>query len=399
MSVYWDPSQQSSQLKSNFTKDADRAFDDFCKKFLNSSNGFFIAPDFKQTELKQIQTTNLFTSYNSRTNGDRNSSSKLAQKASQPIRALNVKNIKEVTRLDLDKKSLPKTQGSPTQLLNQQRIEVNNTRDILREKLVQSITKFQSQTTIDSKLNSHSNIDNLFEKEDKILQDLIGPKQESTRLIKNRSEKKLNEPYMYCKSNNNTMSINISPKNVECDEKNEITDLFNNPRAEFIVNPIPIENKKNLHSTYFGSLSINDFKHKLKRIDTLSQTYLKGKDQQNFSLSQTALNTVLSNSSLNLNVTYRNPNINKKHIEDHRKNFNSKNLNNSQIILNSTFDKLLNEYLNPPEKSSVKVKNNLNVSKYKYKSVKFLHTKIENQHIRKKDKHIYFLTKYFVKKE
>jgi hypothetical protein len=369
MSVYWDPnhlpSQKSSQLKSNFTKDADRAFDDFCKKFLNSSNGFFIAPDFKQTELRQIQNTNLFTSYNSRTNGDRNSSLKFAQKASQPIKALNVKNIKEVTRLDLDKKSLPKTQGSPTQLLKQQRIEVNNTRDILREKLVQSITKFQSQTAIDSKLNSHSNIDNLFEKRDKILQDLIGPKQESTRLIKNQSEKKLNEPHIYFKSNNTTMPINLSSKNVECEEKNEITDLFNNPSAEFIVNPIPIEKKKNpyLHSTYFGSLSINDFKNKLKRIDTLSQIYLKGKDQQNFNLSQTALNTVLSNSSLNLNVTYRNPNINKKHIEDHKKNANSKNLNNSQIILNSTFDKLLNEYLNPSEKSSVKVKNNLNVSK------------------------------------
>ena len=368
MSVYWDRSKQKSgQIKSNFTKDADIAFDDFCKKFLNSSNGFFIAPDVKQTELKQIQNTNknIFNTYNANTNFEKDPSAKLAQKPNQSTRTLNVKSIKEVTRLDLEKKTPPKTLNSPTRLLKQQRVEVNNTRDILREKLVQSIAKYQSQTSIDSKSNDHFSPDNLNKKRNQILRDLICSQKESVSLMKNRSEIKLSEPHMYCKTNNATMPIKVpSFKKVECEEKHEITDLFNNPNAEFVVTPISLEKKRNEnnHSTYFGSLSINDFKNKLKKIDTLSQIYLK--DSQKFNLSQNVFDKVLNNSSLNLGVTVRNhnkPDAKKTLADDNKKSLKAKNLNNSEIFLNKSFNKMLNDYLIPLE-TLVKEKSNLNVS-------------------------------------
>jgi hypothetical protein len=45
---------KSEQFKSEFTKDADAAFDEFCKKYLNSSNGFFMSPEQSQTDSKKL---------------------------------------------------------------------------------------------------------------------------------------------------------------------------------------------------------------------------------------------------------------------------------------------------------------------------------------------------------
>jgi hypothetical protein len=366
---------KSSQVKSNFTKDADRAFDDFCKKFLNSTNGFFIAPEFKQTELKPIQNSHQFnTSHQSSIQTFSNT--KPVQKESRTLN-VNTQRIKEVTLLDFEKKTHQKSSVSPTtNLLKQQRIEVNTTRDILREKLVKSMGKFQSQSSINSKQSVCPSLDILTKKlDDKLLQDILYLKPESNGLTKNRSEVKLNEPYMYYKSNNATSPNIVSAKKFEI---NEITDIFNNPKAEFVVGPILGQNElneqetkknaKNLNTSYFGSLSIHDFKSKLKTLDRLNQIYLKNKDYEKINLqfrSQNALNKVLHNSSLNLNVTYRNKKMidSKKMTFEEFKNQKDKNLNNSNIILNTDFNHFLNDYLTPEQnKSFLKTNKNLNVS-------------------------------------
>ncbi len=377
MPVYLDRvDTKSTQLKSNFTKDADRAFDDFCKKFLNSTNGFFIAPEFKQTELKHVQLSQPFhTSHQSSIQTFLNA--KPVQKESRTLNA-NTQRIKEVTLLDFEKKPHPKPSLSPTtNLLKQQRIEVNTTRDILREKLVKSMGKFQSQNSISSKQSEcPPSLDILTKNlDDKLLQDIMYLKQDSNVLTKNRSEVKLNEPYMYYKSNNATSPSIVSTKKYEI---NEITDIFNNPQAEFVVGPILGQNElkeeetkkqaKNLNASYFGSLSIHDFKSKLKTLDRLNQIYLKNKDYEKSNLqfrSQNALNKVLNNSSLNLNVTYRNKKIidSKKMTFEEFKNQKAKNLNNSNIVLNTDFGHFLNDYLTPEQenKSLLKTNRNLNV--------------------------------------
>jgi hypothetical protein len=49
---------KNNQFKSEFTKDADAAFDEFCRKYLNSSNGFFMPSEQSQTQSKNVNKPN-----------------------------------------------------------------------------------------------------------------------------------------------------------------------------------------------------------------------------------------------------------------------------------------------------------------------------------------------------
>ena len=60
MSINWNfGDQRAIETKSTFTKDADAAFDEFCKTYLNSSNGFFMSTPVSATSKSFTSDSNI----------------------------------------------------------------------------------------------------------------------------------------------------------------------------------------------------------------------------------------------------------------------------------------------------------------------------------------------------
>ena len=357
---------KSTHLRSNFTKDADVAFDDFCKQFLNSSNGIFISPDFSQTELN---------------NNIKSLNTKQFTNPNQVTRTIPVKNIKEVTELDLEKKSIPITITSSSQLLKQHKHELINARSNLREKIIESIRS-----------NKYSTFNNLIRPLDEsnikcIKETNLADKSRPNpvkELCKNQPEVKFNDTLCNTKLNNATIHA-MPPKHRETNEnyiESNITNIFNNPKAEFVLQPSKLE--KGSNTNYHGSMSIQDFKNKLKSFDAYNEIqsnknceniqyksqYTLGKDNNKINFYSSSVNQ-----RTNLIQNQNQKILESKKINDYPPHLSASTKNGpalrsvnqmseSHVFLTKEFNHFLNEYLSTSESKRLVKAPNLRVSSY-----------------------------------
>ena len=409
MSVNWNfGEQKTTELKSHFTKDADVAFDDFCKKFLNSSNGFFITPDFKQTELRSSN-TNAYKESTTLVNAN------TFQKTNQVTRTVTIKPIKEITTLpssrtkqDSHEKLAKKQISTTSQLIKTNTSEPNGNVAInMRTKFIDTLNS-NRYASLNRLLGT---FDEFNQKSDKLMhtirgQDMIASSTQETCLLKNRSEVKLcGDPFCYYPKSNNTTMPRVAPKRIENVIKEKIernAALLNKTKEKFYADKQSGNASNTFRYNYYGSLSINDFKSKLTAINTLneakqpaagpqsqpkpqssenknnlqfkSQCHLNNKENNHslvLKLESETKSITEANAAAKINLPRTEASVKAPVVQNKNANADTnimlqKSLNGAQVVVTKEFSKILNEYLAPLENKTYIKTNNHRVSDAKY---------------------------------